>query len=39
MTTEPNKTVKPTPPSKSQEANALLTADHKLASGLFDPLR
>ena len=36
MTTEPNKTAKPTPPSKSQEATALLTADHKLVSGLFD---
>ncbi|MES1986813.1 MAG: hemerythrin domain-containing protein [Pseudomonadota bacterium] len=35
MTTEPNKTVKPTTPLKSHEATALLIADHKLVSGLF----
>ncbi len=36
MTTEPNKTAKSATAPKSQEATALLTADHKVVSGLFD---
>lgn len=36
MKTESDKAVKSTTPVKSQEATALLIADHKLVSGLFD---
>jgi len=35
MTIEPNNAAKSTSIAKSQEATALLTADHKLVSGLF----